>query len=401
MAVGFAPEGSWLASVLITIGAVAAYIAAWYFGPGSQGFRDGIRCLQRYPRIWRWLALLSLAYASFQTALALQLGELEWDLAAPLSVPVWKPMEWAGLWSRSWLRGLELLAGLFNQTVVSYPVSGVAALLFLLNFGGYHGQFIQAARRRLRRWWLPIYCGVVLCSIAALLKLVYAWLIYWLNQYADGIFLLRVGAVLDWLSFQFEYVFGLFIQIYLILVTLVWIRGLSADSERIFALVVRRSVYAAKWAGVFLVATSVLIHLPLLTSYLWISQHTDFTGAVIHYIDSFARPLLAIGTLAFASVQIILVLHNESLRKAIRDHFDLVRVHWLRLLWFLAFAGLHLFGIVILSEWVIGSLDESPLWRLGALLLFAALKAVVAGWLLSSWVCVYRRLQASKPEIRF
>ncbi len=47
--------------------------------------------------------------------------------------------------------------------------------------------------------------SALLCALAAFCKPIFSLSIYWLNRYFDGIFLLRVGAMVDWLSFQFEY----------------------------------------------------------------------------------------------------------------------------------------------------------------------------------------------------
>ena len=76
-------------------------------------------------------------------------------------------------------------------------------------------------------WAFTLALFSVLSS--AFCKPIFSLSIYWLNQYFDGIFLLRVGAIIDWLSFQFEYLFGLLIQIFLVLLTFIWIRGLNSE----------------------------------------------------------------------------------------------------------------------------------------------------------------------------
>ena len=224
-----------------------------------------------------------------------------------------------------------MLAGLFNQAVVSYPTSALAALLFLINWRGYQMQLLRAAKSRFGRWWLAVYIGLVLCALAAFCKPVFSLSIYWLNQYLDGFLLLRVGAVIDWLSFQFEYLFGLVIQILLVLLTFVWIRGLNSEPRRTFEFALKRAFLRPKWAGVVLLATLLLIHLPLLVSYLWITQQTDFTKGVIHYIEQTARPLISVALILFCSIQISLVLHNETLREAVHEHAQLARRHWFRI----------------------------------------------------------------------
>ena len=59
---------------------------------------------------------------------------------------VLKPRDWGASAGQAWLPGLELLAGLFNQAVVSYPTSALAALLFLTNWRGYQMHFLRAAK---------------------------------------------------------------------------------------------------------------------------------------------------------------------------------------------------------------------------------------------------------------
>ena len=351
--------------------------------------------------MWIWLSVLGLAHTVFQVLQAYQLGEREFSLRHLLYWPAYKPREWAESAKNAWLPALELLAGLFNQAVVSYPASGLAALLFLINWRGYQMHFLRVARSRLGGWWLAVYICLVLCALAASCKPLFSLSIYWLNQYLDGIFLLRLGAIIDWLSFQFEYLFGLLIQIFLILLTFVWIRGLNSEPGRIFEFALKRAVFAAKWAGVVLLASLVLIHLPLLISYLWITQQTDFTNAVIQYIEQTARPLIAVALILFCSTQITLTLHNETLREAVQEHAQLVRRNWLRIIWFLVVAALHFFAISWLNNFVVGAFPRYSVPNLLLSGLFTVARAFLAAWFLASWVCLYRASQTLPKEIRF
>ncbi len=248
-------------------------------------------------------------------------------------------------------------------------------------------------RFRLGRWWLGVYSALLLCALAAFCKPIFSLSIYWLNRYFDGIFLLRVGAIVDWLSFQFEYLFGLLIQIFLVLLTLIWIRGLNSEPGRIFEFALKRSVFAAKWAGVVLLATFFLIHLPLLISYLWITQQTDFTKAVVEYIEQTARPLISVALILFCSIQVTLILHNETLREAVHEHAQLARRHWSRIVWFLFVAGLHLFAISWLSDFIVESFPRYSVPNLLFSALFTVGRSFLAAWFLASWVCLYRASQ--------
>jgi hypothetical protein len=393
---------SWTPEFLLPLAvALVGYLVLIFGNPASRFFRDGLRCLQRHPRMWIWLSFLGLVYSIFQVLQAYQMGEREFSRMNLLYWPAFRPRDWGETANRAWLPGLELLAGLFNQAVVSYPTSAFAALLFLLNWRGSQRQFRRAARSRLGRWWLGVYAGLLLCALAAFCKPIFSLSIYWLNQYFDGIFLLRVGAIIDWLSFQFEYLFGLLIQIFLVLLTFIWIRGLNSEPGRIFELALKRVVFAAKWAGVVLLASLFLIHLPLLISYFWITQQTDYTNAVIGYIDQTARPLIAVALIFFCSIQITLILHNETLRDAVHEHAQLARRHWFRILWFLVVAGLHLFAFSWLNDLIVEAFPKYSVPNLLFSALFTLGRAFLAAWFLSSWVCLYRASQTMPKEIRF
>jgi hypothetical protein len=297
-----AEAAGWHSVALSTAGVLVGYLILILANPAHRFFRDGLRCVQRHPRMWIWLSVLGLAYTSFQSLEAYRLEEGNFSPTSLLSWPAFKPHDWLSAARQAWLPALELLAGLFNQAVVSYPTSAPAALLFMINWRGCQTQFVRAAKKRLGRWWVAVYLGLVLCAFAAFCKPLFSLSIYWLNQYLDGIFLLRLGAIIDWLSFQFEYLFGLLIQIFLIVLTFVWIRGLNAEPARIFEFALKRAVFAVKWAGVVLLATLLMIHLPLLISYVWITQQTDFTNAVVQYIEKTPRPLIALGLIFFCSM---------------------------------------------------------------------------------------------------
>src|SRR6202007_3483800 len=117
--------------------------------------------------------------------------------------------------------------------------------------------------------------------------------------------------------------------------------------ERVFALALRRTPHVAKWAGLILLISPLFIHLPLVISYLWIGQFTDFTSAAVEYVDQTVRPLFAMVLIFFCSVQITLVLHNQTLQKALQEHANLMRTSWYRLLWFVIVAGVHLYAVCL------------------------------------------------------
>jgi hypothetical protein len=100
--------------------------------------------------------------------------------------------------------------------------------------------------------------------------------------------------------------------------------------------------------------------------------------------------------IAFCSVQISLALHNETLIEAMRAHGLFIRKNAARLGWFLAICGIHFFGIMVCDAIVRSAIAD----RLGALFLwklsFAFLRGVITGWLLASWVCLFRQCETGR-----
>jgi hypothetical protein len=95
-------------------------------------------------------------------------------------------------------------------------------------------------------------------------------------------------------------------------------------------------------------------------------------------------------------MQISLVLHNESLREAFVAHWQFVREHYLRFGWFLLIAALH-FWFLSLADAIVHAAATDRLlalilWRLCYLLL----RAFVTGWLLASWVCLFRQCEIGR-----
>jgi hypothetical protein len=351
--------------------------------------------------MWVWLMVFGLAYLSFHAFEDFQFKRQTLELSSILYWPSFRPPGLETAAAHAWLPALELLAGLFNQAVASFPSSAVAALLFIANWKGYQAQFVRNAKRRIGRWWPAVYAGVLVCAVAAFCKPIFSLSIYWLNEYFDGILLLRAGAIIDLLSSEFEYLFGLLIQIFLVLIAFVWIRGLSTEPGRIFEFTLKRAVYLAKWIGLVLLTSLILIQLPLLISYLWISQQTDATAAVVQYVDQTARPLIAVALLLFCSMQITLILNNENLRDAIQGHARFMRRSWLKIVSFLLLAGFHLFAICWLTELISGGFPKYSVPNLLFDALFTFGRAFLAAWFIASWVCLYRGSRPAPKKIQF
>lgn len=391
----------WSAPWLLIGSGLVGYLLLLIANPVLPFLLNGLRALQRHPRVWVWFGGLSGLYFLFQCIQAYELGLLQVSFNDVLYWPAFQPENGKNAVARAWLPALDGVAGLFQQAVVTFPASALAAFLFLVNWRSARATVVAVAQRRLKRWWVPAYSGVLLCAVAALLKPLFAVCIYPLNDFIGAIQLLQLGAVLDAFSFQFEALFGTLIEVYLVLLVYAWLRGLSTSSDRVFALAIKRSVYAARWTGLLLLAGLLLVHGPLLATYGWIPGHTDFTRAVVQYIDQIARPLLDVLLIVFCSVQLSLVFHNEALGRALGMHVAFVRAHWYRLLWFLLVAAMHFFFLEWLRNFFATGFPENSFPERLTTLIALEAKAFLSAWFLASWVCLYRVCTGAGPMVRF
>ena len=75
--------------------------------------------------------------------------------------------------------------------------------------------------------------------------------------------LLQISASIDAFAFIFEYLLGVYIQVYIITVCFAWIRGLSFEEGELFRFAMRRFSYVLEWAGVVVLISFVIVRLPL------------------------------------------------------------------------------------------------------------------------------------------
>jgi len=243
--------------------------------------------------------------------------------------------------------------------------------------------------KRYRFWGHLTYLILLLSALASLLKPIVFWRLPEWTGLVSAAGLLRISATVDATAFIFEYLLGVYIQVYLITVCLAWIKGVSFEEGELFRFAMRRFSYVLEWAGIVVGVSMLIVRLPLLLAYF-----TNIPG-VLDYLP-IARVLMSILIIAFCSVQISLALHNETVIDAIPAHFLFVRKNAGRLGWFLAICGIHFFCLMVCDAIVRGAIAD----RLGALFLwklsFAFLRGVITGWLLASWVCLFRQCEAGR-----
>jgi len=377
--------------------AAVAYLLLMFLNPARGSFRDGLRCLRRHATIWLMLTLFGLCYALFQTALEVfyhyylpegQRPVFEW----------WRPWflpgeTFVGLLKTSALPALEGVGGLFNVLIATFPFSAIAALLFIVNWQGHHAVLFRALQRRLGGWSLLVHFGILLCALAALVKpLLYTPLFTNLGAYLPGLFLLQCGFVIDWLSFLFEIMFGTGVQIYLILMVYAWVRGLNFTHQHLIDFAIRRFSFVMKWSAVVMLASTALIHMPLILSNVPPFSHWLTPDKLSpEYIDHIARPALGVFLVLFCSVQIVLTFHGESPGKAIRDHFYFIGREWWPVGWFLLTALVNFYILRTLDLAIRRGFGNDTGPTLAWSFFYPLLDAFVGGWMLAAWVCLYKR----------
>ena len=374
------------------LGMVAGYGLLLFTNPVRVALRDGFRCVLRFQRLWLVFALCAAAYATFQFVVFTPLGRNS-DLRLE-QFAFWDSWHWPGfgeIWRDSLLHAAESVAGIFDAAATTFPLSVLAALLLILNWRGLHASLVRALRKQFGAAGWLIYAGVLLGAVASLAKP----LIYWrVPEWAHFLSLARTlqgSALIDAVAFIFECLCAVYLQVYLMTVCLAWIKGLHFGEEAILAFAMRRFSFVLKWLGLVVLASTLLLRLPLLVAYF-----RDVPG-VLDYLP-IGRCLLALLILACGTVQISLVLHNESLREAFRAHGGFVRRHSVRFGWFLLICGVHFWFLALADATVRVAAADRPLalifWTLGFLLV----RAFVTGWLLASWVCLYRQCEIGRVK---
>jgi hypothetical protein len=372
------------------LGLGVGYLLVLLFNPVRQALRDGFRCITRFKRIWLTFVLLGFAYSVFQFATFTPLRDsTEIDFTAVGTIGEWEWPRLADVWREASLPAAEGVSGIFDNATTTYPLSVIAAVLMLCNWRGLHGALLRALRQRFRVWAYLIYLIVVLSAIASLFKPIVYWrLPTWRTVMPESV-LFQTSATVDTVAFIFEYLFGVYIQVYLITVCLAWIKGLSFTEAALFKFAVRRFTYVLKWAGIVVAISTLIVRLPLLLAY--------FTNVpdVLDYLP-IERVVMTALIILFCSVQISLVLHNESLLAALRAHREFVQRNAVRLGWFLLICGMHFFVLSACDAIARGGIGD----RVAALLiwktLYVVLRGLVTGWLLASWVCLFRQCETGR-----
>ena len=372
------------------LGILAGYLLVMFTSPVRISLRDGFRCVVRFKRLWLIFALLALAYSTFQFAIFTPLQSTS-DLHFE-QFEFWETWHWpafAEIWSESLLHAVEAVAGIFDAAATTYPLSVIAAILLILNWRGLHLSLVRALRKQFGIGGWLIYLGVLLGALASLVKPLIYWRLPEWARFLSQAHLLQTSAAVDTIAFIFEYLCAVYIQVYLITVSLAWIKGLHFGEEALLRFAMRRFSFVLKWVGLVVLASTLLLRLPLLLAYF------QNVPGVLDYLP-LGRSLMAALIICFCSMQISLVLHNESLRDAFRAHGQFVRRHFLRFGWFLFICALQFWFLTLTDTAIRAAATERPLALILWKLLYVLAYSLITGWLLASWVCLFRQCEIGR-----
>jgi hypothetical protein len=352
--------------------------------------RDGFRCLARFKRIGLTFVLFGFAYFVFQFATFTPIQSMaDVDPSQITSFAEWHWPRLMEIWEKVPLPVLEGVAGIFDNATTTYPLSVIAALLLFSNWRGLHGVLFGALRKRYRFWSYLIYLILLLGALASLLKpIVFSHLPHWGGELV-GPRMLQISASVDVVAFVFEYLFGVYVQVYLITVCLAWIKGLGFEEGELLRFAMRRFSHVLEWAGILIIVSTLVLRLPLLLAY--------FTNIpdVLDYLPV-QRVFMSGLIIAFCSVQISLALHNESLGVAFRAHWEFINRNLTRLGWFLLICAIHFFLLAgcdaIVRDAIADRLLALFLWKT----VFVLARGFIIGWLLASWVCLFRQCERAR-----
>ena len=374
------------------LGLCGGYAVVMLFNPVRLALRDGFRCITRFKRIWVTFTLLGFAYSIFQFATFTPLQQpSDLDFSQMLAPGDWAWPSFLEIWREVPLPALEGVAGIFDNATTTYPLSVIAAVLFIFNWRGLHGALFRALRKRYRVWSYAIYFVLLISVVATLLKPVAFWRLSQGSGMVSAGDLLQLSATIDAVAFIFEYLFGVYIQVYLITVCLAWIKGLSFHEGDLFRFAMRRFSYVLEWAGIVVIVGMLVVRAPLLLAYF-----RDIPGVID--LLWYSRLIMIGLIIAFCSVQVSLVLHNETLGAAFCAHKEFIRRNLFRLGWFILIAAMHFFFLMACDAIVRGALADRVVGVIGWKIIYVCVRGLITGWLLASWVCLFRQCETARAD---
>ena len=369
------------------LGLCVGYLIVLFFNPIRLALRDGLRCILRFKRIWLTFVVLGFAYSVFQFATFTPIHSVaELDFSQVTAPGTWEWPAFVEVWREVPLPTLEGVAGIFDNATTTYPLSIIAAVLLLINWRGLHGALVRALGKRYGFWGYLIYLVLLISAFATLLKPIAFWRLPIVGAEELAARFLKISATVDAVAFIFEYLCGVYIQVYLITVCLAWIKGLGFGERDLFGFAMRRFSYVLEWAGIVVIVSTIIVRVPLLLAYFM------NVPDVLDYLPG-ERFIMCALIIIFCSMQVSLVLHNETLHAAFAAHKEFVRTNLFRLGWFLLLAAIHYFFLITADAIVRGAIADRAVGMIAWKIIYVCLRGLVTGWLLASWVCFFRQCE--------
>lgn len=382
------------ACILVAIWALCALVP----GPVRRALLNGARCSARYSDLWRIPTLFGFGYVTFQLgATALLHARMGESVLRWLTIVSWKRPVSVPLLPESWLPASEQTVSVFNIFVATFPISAIFAFLLLTNSGGVFGELARSLTRRLGRGRAALI--VVLLVLSALAAIAKPFVFLMLPEIADRVSVLIPQAV-NLLSCIFELLLGIYFLTYLMLVAFAWLRGIHFNGHRLRMMALRRTGFVLKWSLLVAGLATLFIVLPGYVGLLFAPGNSADSGGQ-QFAAYIGLPIVTIVALVFCPVQAILVFHNESLRQAMRDSLHLMRAKWLLIVPFLVVVFIPYLCLEMASNYLLAGFGRDSAAGLSSGLLVVWVEALVAGWLIASWVCLYKGLNAGRKDILF
>lgn len=387
-----------LSEYALAAAAIAALWACCAFLPREvrRATIDGLRCLGRHADLWRIPANFALGYAVFQLAAA---ALFHWRMEDLLSwivqlspQPSPRPLS---LLAANLPGSAERTASIFTIFTATFPLSAIFAMLLLGNFRGLLAEMIRSLRRRFGLFRAALLStALAVAAVCAAARPALYLLLPELNERTP----LAVTLGMDFFSFVFELLLGIFFLTYLMLMAYAWMRGLHFERTKLFHVAMRRTAFVLKWSLPLTALAALLVVLP---SYAALLADGDIAAASTWFSVTIGIPLVIAIALFFCPAQATLVFHNESLRGALLDSRRLLAAHWRPILPFLAAAASLFLLQASLADYVNVRLGAETCAALAAAIPLAGVEAFLTGWFIASWICLYKTLAAGRKEIPF
>src|SRR5437016_1229420 len=188
------------------VGLCGGYALVMLFTPVRASFRDGFRCIVRFPRICITFVVFGIAYSVFHFATLSPIqSSADFDLTQITSLPTWTWPRLAEVWRQIPLPVLENVAGIFDTATTTYPLSVVAAILIIGNWRGLHGALFRALHKRFRLGGFFIYLVLLLSALASIVKPIIYWRLPVWGAFEPSGRLIAISSAIDANAFVFEY----------------------------------------------------------------------------------------------------------------------------------------------------------------------------------------------------